>query len=361
MRKATRDRLVLPLLIPLGALVIIAIPVIGFSRILLSLSAHAATVTAFVVVVAIMLLGIRFSSLPRIRAATLVGMLGGVAGVAMVAGGIALASIGSGEEAPAGPPPGPPATVIAVTAPVGAATKGFAETKLTSPPGAAEVKFDNQDSGTPHNVQVFTDKDYTTSVGQVIEPFPGPAIKTFSIGELKPDTAYYFRCDVHPTTMEGTIEVAAGGAPGGGEKPGQGGGEPSGQPPAGGEKPSPGGSEPSGASASGSAQPPAGGGAPSGPVDVTAQNLAFDKTTIALPASGQDTIHFTNDDAGVPHNIVIFSADPSTDASAKTLFTGDPVTGPGSTDYTFKAPPPGQYFFRCEFHPDTMKGTVTVG
>ncbi|MFL5737842.1 MAG: cupredoxin domain-containing protein [Actinomycetota bacterium] len=360
MKKATRDRLVLPLLIPLGALVVIAIPVIGFSRILLSLSAHAATVTAFVVVVAIMLLAIRFASLPRIRAATLVGMLGGVAGVAMVAGGIALASIGSGEEAPSGPAP-PPATVIAVAAPVGAASKGYVDTKLTAPAGPAEIKFDNQDTSpsTDHNVDVYTDKDYTSSIGSVT-PFQGPAVKTFRLSTpLKDGTTYYFRCEVHPTTMEGTIEV--GGAPAGGGQPAPagGGGQPSAQPPGGGGHPSAGG-QPSGAPSSASAQPPAGG-APSGPVDVTAQNLAFDKTTIALPAGGQDSIHFTNNDAGVPHNIVIFSADPSTDPNAKTLFTGEPVTGPGSTDYTFKAPPPGQYFFHCEFHPDTMKGTVTVG
>src|SRR3954447_299252 len=205
MRKATRDRLVLPLLIPLGALVIIAIPVIGFSRILLSLSAHAATVTAFVVVVAIMLLAIRFSSLPRIRAATLVGMLGGVAGVAMVAGGIALASIGSGEEIPARPP-GPPAAVLDVAAPTGAATKGFLNAKLTAPPGPAEVKFDNEDGGIAHNVAVYTDKDYTSSIGSV-PPFPGPAVKSFKIGTLKDGTTYYFRCEVHPMMMEGTITV----------------------------------------------------------------------------------------------------------------------------------------------------------
>jgi plastocyanin len=351
MRKATRDRLVLPLLIPLGALLIIAIPVIGFSRILLSLSAHAATATAFVVVVAIMLIAIRFSSLPRIRAATLVGMLAGVAGVAMVAGGIALAAIGSGEE-PTGPP-APPANVIAVTAPVGAASKGFEQPKLTAPPGPAEIKFDNQDNtpGTDHNVDVFTDKDYTSSIGTVT-PFQGPAVKTFKLEQpLKDGTTYYFRCEVHPTTMEGTITV--GGAPSGG-------GQPSGQPPAGGGQPS-GGAQPPSATPPSGGQPSGGAPAPSGPVDVTAQNLAFNTTSISLPAGGQDTIHFTNDDAGVPHNIVIFSADPSTDPNAKTLFTGAPVTGPGSTDYTFKAPPPGQYFFHCEFHPDTMKGTVTVG
>src|SRR5207237_4427782 len=203
------------------------------SRIRLSLSAHAATVTAFVVVVAIMLIAIRFASLPRIRAATLVGMLGGVAGVAMVAGGIALASIGSGEEAPPGPP-APPASVIAVTAPVGAASKGFAQSDLTAPAGPSQIKFDNQDTGTPHNVELFSDKDYTTPVGTVIDPFPGPGVKSFSVGSLKPDTTYYFRCDVHPTTMEATIKVEAGGAPAGGGGPSPGGAKPSGQPPEGG-------------------------------------------------------------------------------------------------------------------------------
>src|SRR4051812_25853119 len=269
MRKATRDRLVLPLLIPFGALLIIAIPVIGFSRILLSLSSHAATATAFVVVVAIMLIAIRFASLPRIRAATLVGMLAGVAGVAMVAGGIALAAIGSGKEVPTGQP-GPPANVIAVTAPVGAAAKGFEQPKLTAPPGPAEIKFENQDNspGTEHNVDVFTDKDYTSSIGTVT-PFQGPAVKTFSIGTLKDGATYYFRCEVHPTTMEGTITV--GGAPVGGGTP-SGGGQPSGQPPAGGGQPSGGAQPPTSAAPPSGGQPSGGAPAPSGPVDITAQN-----------------------------------------------------------------------------------------
>jgi plastocyanin len=347
MKKATRDRLVLPLLLPLGALVIIAIPVIGFSRILLSVSAHGATITALAVAVGIMLVAARLSSLPRIRAASLIGMLGAVAGIAMIAGGVALATIGGGEEGGPEGPKGPPATILTLTAPVGAASKGFAETKLDAPAGVpVTIKFDNQDSGTPHNVQVFSDKAHTQGVGEEVPPFPGPAVKDVPLGTLD-EATYYFQCDVHPTTMNGTLEAKAGAAPvpGGGETPGGGGAPPTGGQPA----------------PSGGAQPPPGGGAPAGPVEITAQNLAFDKTSLSLPAGGEDDIHFVNNDAGTPHNIVIFSADPATDPSAKALFTGDPVTGPGSTDYKFKAPPPGDYFFHCEFHPDTMKGTVTVG
>jgi plastocyanin len=352
MRKATRDRLVLPLLLPLGALVIIAIPVFGFSRILLSVSSHGATITALSVAVGIMLVAARLSSLPRIRAASLVGMLGAVAGIAMIAGGVALATIGSGEGGGPPKPPPPQGEIVAITAPVGAASKGFEPSTVDASPGSVTIKFDNADTSADntHNVQVFSDKARTQPVSQLVPPFPGPAVKDIPVGTLKEGT-YYFQCDVHPTTMNGTIVVKAGGAPGGApcggtESPGA---------PGGGGTPSTGGPPPT----TGAAPPP--GGTSAGPIDVTAQGLAFDKTSLSLPANTQVTIHFTNNDAGTPHNIGIYSADPATDPSAKELFKGDSVTGPASADYSVNPLPAGSYHFQCDFHPDTMKGTVTVG
>ncbi len=345
MRKATRDRLVLPLLLPLGALVIIAVPVIGFSRILLSVSSHGATITALAVAVGIMLVAARLSSLPRIRAASLVGMLGAVAGIAMIAGGVALATIGSGEGGGPPKPPPPQGEIVAITAPVGAAAKGFDPSTVDASPGSVTIKFDNADTSADntHNVQVFSDKARTQPVSQLVPPFPGPAVKDIPVGTLKEGT-YYFQCDVHPTTMNGTIVVKAGGAPGGGTPPSTGG-----------TSPSTGGTPPS----SGGAPPP--GGTSAGPIDVAAQGLAFDKTSLSLPANTKVTIHFTNNDAGTPHNIGIYSADPATDPSAKELFKGDSVTGPASADYSVNPLPAGSYHFQCDFHPDTMKGTVTVG
>jgi len=58
-----------------------------------------------------------------------------------------------------------------------------------------------------------------------------------------------------------------------------------------------------------------------------------------------------------PINVVVFDGK---DATAPTLFTGQAVTGPASVDYTFPAPPPGTYFFHCQFHPTTMKGTLVI-
>ncbi|MGE5227890.1 MAG: cupredoxin domain-containing protein [Planctomycetaceae bacterium] len=70
------------------------------------------------------------------------------------------------------------------------------------------VNFDNQDAGVPHNVAGFTDSSATTVLfrGNVIT---GPAKDAIKVDALKPGT-YYFHCDIHPTTMFGTLAVVAG-------------------------------------------------------------------------------------------------------------------------------------------------------
>ena len=92
-------------------------------------------------------------------------------------------------------------------------------------------------------------------------------------------------------------------------------------------------------------------------IDLTAQNFAFDKATITVPAGAQVTINLRNMDTGVPHNFAAY-----TDSTATTaIFKGPNVTGPGTTTYTFTAPStPGTYFFRCDVHPTTMTGQFIV-
>lgn len=92
-------------------------------------------------------------------------------------------------------------------------------------------------------------------------------------------------------------------------------------------------------------------------VDLTAENIAFDKSTITVPAGAQVTVNFTNKDNGIPHNFAVY-----TDSSAsQNIFKGDTVTGPGTTTYTFTAPTtPGTYFFRCDVHPQQMTGDFVV-
>ena len=88
-------------------------------------------------------------------------------------------------------------------------------------------------------------------------------------------------------------------------------------------------------------------------VELSAQNVAFDKQTLTAPAGKPFVIRFDNKDSGVGHNVGIY------DASGKEVFTGDIFPGPKSMDYQVQALPAGTYKFQCDVHP-TMHGTLTV-
>ncbi len=96
---------------------------------------------------------------------------------------------------------------------------------------------------------------------------------------------------------------------------------------------------------------------PSARITLTAGNLAFNTAMITVPAGSTVVMTFTNNDAGMPHNFALY-----TDSTATTkIFAGDQVTGVKTITYTFTAPPvPGNYFFRCDVHPELMTGTFVV-
>lgn len=90
-------------------------------------------------------------------------------------------------------------------------------------------------------------------------------------------------------------------------------------------------------------------------IDLVAQGMIFNKSTIAVPAGASVTMNFNNQDS-VPHNFALY-----TDSSAATLiFRGQVITN-DTIVYTFTAPStPGNYFFRCDVHPASMTGTFKV-
>jgi cytochrome c oxidase subunit II len=99
---------------------------------------------------------------------------------------------------------------------------------------------------------------------------------------------------------------------------------------------------------------PAPSGQAAGPVvELAAQNTTFSTTTLTAPADTAFTLHFTNNDAAVLHNVEIKD---STGASA---FRGSLVTGPADTGYAIPALKAGTYTFACTVHP-AMTGTLTV-
>lgn len=88
-----------------------------------------------------------------------------------------------------------------------------------------------------------------------------------------------------------------------------------------------------------------------------AEDMAFDKGTITVPASAKVKIVFENRDTGIPHNFALYEDE----TAVKNLFKGKVITGPAKIEYEFTAPStPGSYFFRCDIHPKMMTGSFIV-
>lgn len=204
------------------------------------------------------------------------------------------------------------------------------------------INFYNLDRGVPHNFAVYANSEADTVIfqGSVIV---GSAQTTYVFNAPVDPGIYFFRCDVHPKVMTGNFYVVSSDNllyP-----------SPSAAPQSQPETRAP---DQSILAASQNATM-------TGPqsiiVDLAAENIAFDKKTITVPAGAKVTINFNNRDSGVPHNFAVY-----TDSTAETaVFQGQIITGPAKTTYTFDAPAkPGTYLFRCDVHPVQMTGQFIV-
>jgi plastocyanin len=299
----SRERLLWPIAIPVVALVVIGAVLYLFSRVLLRVTPTAATITALVVAASILGVATLVASRPHVSGASLVSMVGGVAGIAMFAGGLALILGQPAEELQ-------PA-VVALAAPAGASNKGFEPNELSAPASYPfTIAFTNDDPGVQHNV-VVTQQKTTDPAGALATgaPVVGPANADVTLSGLA-QGSYYFFCEFHPTTMTGTLTVAG---------------------------------------------PPPAPGAPQGPVVTATDPTAFSPNTIELPAGQPGTITFDNEDPGITHNLDVYSDKDYTQSIAKT----PDVTGVSSGQVALPALEAGTYYFRCDFHP-VMTGTITV-
>ncbi|MEA2613121.1 MAG: hypothetical protein QOI52_1080, partial [Chloroflexota bacterium] len=88
-------------------------------------------------------------------------------------------------------------------------------------------------------------------------------------------------------------------------------------------------------------------------VELSAQNIAFDKTALSVPAGAAFQLVFHNNDAGIPHNVEI------KDGTGASVFKGEIFSGVDSRTYDVSSLPAGAYTFACSVHPN-MTGTLTA-
>jgi plastocyanin len=241
-----RQSLLLPILIPVGVLAVIGAVLFLFSRVLLDVTATAATITALLVAASIMAVAAYVATRDKVSGASVWSMSGAVLGVTMLVGGVAIlvGQPGAEEEEP---------FLAALVAPPDAAGTGFNTDVLQGPADEPFViRLTNQDV-TTHNVEIAPaegEDAIVTGPDVVADAEQDAAIPALAEGE------YFFFCVYHPTTMTGTLSLSPGGGP-----------------------------------------------------LVVAKDTEFDTDVIQLPPDTAASITLENQDAGVEHNIAIYEDD----------------------------------------------------
>jgi plastocyanin len=295
--RGERESLLLPILIPVGGLAVIVVVLYAFSRVLLSVKPNAATAVAFAAAAGVMAVASFVASRKRVTGAALGAFVGAAAGIAMLAGGVAIAVIGPPEEEVK-------PFHAALAAPEGAASEGFSTDALeVEADKPIDLEFDNEDPSVGHNVQIFDGPDDSAASLFQGEVITGPAKTTYHVPPLS-EGEFFFHCEVHPTTMTGTITAAKG----------------------------------------------------AGGIKVVAKDTAFDTKEIKLPADTPSKLTFENQDP-FAHNLSIYTDDT---ASGDPLFTFEPFPGPATKTFDVDPIAEGEYYFHCDIHPN-MNGTVVVG
>lgn len=91
-------------------------------------------------------------------------------------------------------------------------------------------------------------------------------------------------------------------------------------------------------------------------VRIASVNSQFEPKTLTVTAGQPFSISFRNADAGVLHNVSVYT----NAAASEDILKGTVFAGPGTNVYNVRPLDAGSYFFRCDVHPSTMTGTLTV-
>jgi plastocyanin len=195
-------RVPLPLLIPLGALAVIAVITIGMSQILLNVPKEIAVVIAVAVAANILIACTIIALRPQETRRTWVELV--IVATYPLIVGLVIAQIGIGEGEASGPAPSEASAGGANT--VSAQNVQFDTDSIELTAGEeTTLTFVNDDSSsTQHNISIYANEDAERNLfeGQII---PGGQEVEYAIPPLRRGE-YYFQCDVHPN-MNGTVTV----------------------------------------------------------------------------------------------------------------------------------------------------------
>lgn len=224
--ESARSRVMLPLVIPLGALAFALLAIYGLSRIYLELSKDSATGLAAGITLGILAVALYIANNPRIPGWQIAGIF--VTTAAVLAGGAIWAlSQGGGTGEATGPTPAASASPAASpgASPAGSPAAGALEASMgdnffdiqgtknaTLQATAGQTLTINlTNKGTAiHNMRLAgADNNFNTSDDAVSDPNLVPAGQTAKVVWQVPNKpgTYKYQCDFHPADMHGEIVV----------------------------------------------------------------------------------------------------------------------------------------------------------
>ena len=191
-----RERAILPVLIPVLAIILVEVLVFFFSRVLLAAGGTPAAIIGLAVALAILFGAAGVASAERMKTASIVGL--SVIGVLVtIVAGAAAAQRGPfyGDE---------PAHSEAKGVEVGADSLAFDTKSIELPASNAAITLKNEDTQ-PHNIAIFRNRtSLTAPLFRGDNVAPGQT-EVYEIDSLTAGVLY-FHCDIHPT-MNGQVVV----------------------------------------------------------------------------------------------------------------------------------------------------------
>ncbi len=196
-----RDRAILPVLIPVGAILLTEVVVFGMSRVLLATGKNTAVVIGLVAALGILIGAAMIAARPKIKTQALIGVMAFlvIVSVAGAAWGLQRGPF-YGDEGPH----------VQAELIVKAEGLAFDTDNIVLRSSGTVVALENEDTQA-HNIAVFTsEEDLATPLfrGDLVQPADSIV---YDVPELALGT-FYFHCDVHPN-MNGEVEVTEEGPP----------------------------------------------------------------------------------------------------------------------------------------------------